>query len=99
MTQIKAVPPPDSSEGKAAKQQLDQLSSDIQTAIDAGKSALDGLSSNPSVGEIAAAAAALAPQVQSLADETKTAVNTLKDAGGSLADAFKNTESCQNLGA
>ena len=75
------------------------LSSDSAvTSKHAGKSALAGLSGNPSAGEIAGAVASLAPQVQSLANETKSAVSTLKDAGGSLASAFKNTESCQNLG-
>ena len=33
LTQIKAVPPPDSSEGQAAKQQLDQLTTDISNAL------------------------------------------------------------------
>jgi hypothetical protein len=40
----------------------------------------------------------LAPQVQSLANETKSAITSLKDAGGSLSSAFKSTDSCKSLG-
>lgn len=66
ITQIKAVPPPKSSQGQAAKQQLDQLSNDITTTIDATKSAIDQLQGNASVATVTAAVAALAPQVKSL---------------------------------
>jgi hypothetical protein len=98
VSEIKAVPPPDSSEGQAAKQQLDQLSSDITNTVNAAKSAVTQIQDDASVASIAAAIAALAPQVKTLADETKSAVSTLKSAGGSLASAFKSTDSCQNLG-
>ena len=98
LTQIKAVPPPDSSQGQAAKQQLDQLSTDISNAVDAASTALTQLQANPSAAALSATVATLAPQVQSLANETKSAISTLKDAGGSLSSAFKSTDSCKSLG-
>jgi hypothetical protein len=98
LTQIKAVPPPDSSQGQAAKQQLDQLTTDISNAVDAASTALTQLQANPSAAALSATVATLAPQVQSLANETKSAISTLKDAGGSLSSAFKNTDSCKSLG-
>jgi phage-related protein len=98
LTQIKAVPPPDSSEGQAAKQQLDQLTTDISNAVDAASTALTQLQANPSAAALSATVATLAPQVQSLANETKSAITTLKDAGGSLSSAFKSTDSCKSLG-
>jgi hypothetical protein len=98
LTQIKAVPPPDSSEGQAAKQQLDQLSTDISNAVDAASTALTQVQANPSAAALSATVATLAPQVQSLASETKSAISTLKDAGGSLSSAFKSTDSCKSLG-
>jgi hypothetical protein len=97
-TEIKAVPPPDTSEGQAAKQQLDQLTTDVGNAVDAAKSALAQIQGNLSAATITAAVAALAPQVQSLVSEAKSAIGTLKSAGGSLASAFKSTDSCKNLG-
>ena len=98
VTQVKAVEPPDSSEGQAAKQQLDQLTTDIGNTIDAAQPALVQLQANPSVAAISATIAALAPQIQNLANETKSAIDTLNSAGGSLGTAFKSTESCKNLG-
>jgi hypothetical protein len=98
VSQVKAVEPPDSSEGQAAKQQLDQLTTDIDNTINAAQPALVQLQANPSVAGISATIAALAPQIQNLANETKSAIDTLKSAGGSLGDAFTSTESCKNLG-
>lgn len=98
MTQINAVPPPDTSEGQAAKQQLDQLTTDVTNALDAAKTALAQIQGNASATTIAAAVATLAPQVQSLASETTSAISALKGAGGSLGSAFKSTDSCKNLG-
>jgi hypothetical protein len=96
--QIKAVPPPDTSQGQAAKQQLDQLTTDLNNTVDAASTALTELQANPSAAAVSATVATLAPQVQSLASETNSAISTLKSAGGSLASAFKNTDSCQSLG-
>ena len=73
-TQIKAVPAPNSSEGQAAKQQLDQLSTDITTTINSAKSAVDQLQGNASVATITAAVSTLAPQVKSLATEAESAI-------------------------
>src|SRR3982751_3408413 len=96
--QIKTVPPPDSSEGQAAKQQLDQLTTDIDNTVNAAKSALTQIQANPSSATISAAVATLAPQVQNLANETNSAVTTLKNAGSSLGSAFKDADSCKSLG-
>jgi len=98
LTQIKAVPPPDSSQGQAAKQQLDQLTTDISNTVDAASTALTQVQANPSAAALSATVVTLAPQVQSLANETKSAISTLKDAGGSLSSAFKSTDSCKSLG-
>jgi ABC-type glycerol-3-phosphate transport system substrate-binding protein len=98
VTQIKAVPPPDTSQGQAAKQQLDQLTTDINNTIDAAQTAVTQIQANPSAAGISAMVATLAPQVQSLASETNSAISSLKGAGGSLASAFKSTDSCKSLG-
>ena len=97
-TQIKAVPPPDSSQGQAARQQLDQLTTDISDTVNAAKSTLAQLEGTGSAATVTAAVALLAPQVKSLASEASSAVSTLKSAGGSLASAFKSTDSCKSLG-
>jgi len=97
VTEIKAVPPPNTDEGQAAKQQLNQLTGDVETVLGAAKSGLAQLQDNASAATITAAVAALAPQVQSLVSEARSAIGTLKDAGGSLGSAFKSTDSCKSL--
>lgn len=97
-TQIKAVPAPDTSQGQAAKQQLNQLTTDINNTINAARSAVAQIPADASAVTVAATVTTLAPQVQNLASEAKSAVSALKSAGGSLASAFKSTDSCQNLG-
>lgn len=98
VNQIKAVSPPDTEQGQAAKQQLDQLTGDITGAVDSAKSALTQIQGNASAATIAGAVALIGPQVQSLLNESKSAISALKSAGGSLASAFKNTDSCKSLG-
>ena len=97
-TQIKAVPPPDTSDGQAAQQQLNQLLSDVKSTVGAATTAAAQIPDDASVASIAAVITVLTPQVQNLASEAKAAASSLRDAGGSLASAFKSTDSCQNLG-
>jgi hypothetical protein len=66
--------------------------------VDAAKTAAGQIQANASASTITAAVAAFAPQVQNLANETKSTISTVKSAGGSLADAFKSTKSCKSLG-
>jgi hypothetical protein len=94
---LKAVPPPDTDEGKAAKQQLSQFSDHATSTVDSAKSALSQLSGNASAQAITAALASFAPQVQSLVSQAKSTVTAVKSAGGALASAFKSTDSCKNL--
>ena len=95
--QINVVPPLDSSQGQAAKRQLDQLTTNINNTIDAAKTALTQILVKPS-SAISAVVATLAPQMNNLASETKSAIGTLKSAGGSLGSAFKSTDSCKSPG-
>jgi hypothetical protein len=97
-TQIAAVPPPDTSDGQAAKQQVDQLSSSLTTTVDSAKSTAAQIPSNASTGAIAAALAGLAPQLKTLATTAQTTLTSLQNAGGSLASSFKSADSCKSLG-
>jgi hypothetical protein len=98
VTQIKTVPPPNSSQGQAAKQQIDQLTSDAKMTVNAAQTSVAQIPDNASAKTILTEVIALAPQVKSLATEAKSAIDMLKSTSGSLASAFKNTKSCTNLG-
>ena len=97
-TQIEAVPPPNTSDGQAAKKQIDQLSTEVASTVNSAKSAVAQIPAEASATTVAAALAPLAPQVQKLASTAQSTMKSLQTAGGSLADAFKSTKSCENLG-
>jgi phage shock protein A len=96
-TQVKAVPAPSTSDGTAAKQQINKLSTELATTLDSVKSAIAQIPSNASALDIASALAPLAPQVTSLASTADSTVKAVQSAGGSLSDAFKSTDSCKSL--
>jgi hypothetical protein len=97
-TQIKAVPAPNTSEGQAAKQQVDQVLTQATSTLDSAKSAVASVPADASAGAIAAALAPLAPQIQSLVSTAQDTLKSLQTAKGSLGSAFKSESSCKNLG-
>ena len=96
-TQIKALPPPNTSQGQATKQQLDQLSSDLTKTVDSVKAAADGLQADSSAATVAAAALTVAPEVQSLATTAKSAISSLQSSKDAMSKAFKSADSCKSL--
>jgi len=96
-TQVKAVPAPNTSDGNAAKQQISTLSTELATTLSSVKSAVAQIPNNASALQIASALAPLAPKVTSLASTADSTVKAVENAGGSLSDAFKSTDSCKSL--
>ena len=96
--QIKALPPPNTEQGKTTKQQLDQFESDLSTTVASTKTVLADLQTNSGAANIAAAVLTLGPQFQSLAATAKTAVSSLKSGKDAMSSAFKNADSCKSLG-
>ena len=99
ISQIKAAPPPDTSEGKAAKQQINQLATQVQTTSAAVKSAASNLPANASLSQIVSALSGLLPQFQTLTSSAQSTAKAIQSAGGSLADAFKGERACKQLGS
>ena len=97
-TQIKAVPPPNTSDGQAAKTQVDQLSSQVASTVSTAQTAVASIPDNASLTTVAAALVPLAPQVNGLASTAQATVKSLQSAKGSLASAFKSADSCKSLG-
>jgi hypothetical protein len=98
ISQIKAAPAPNTSEGQAAKKQIDQLASEVQATSAAVKSAASRLPAHATVAQIASALSSLVPQFQTLKSSAQSTVKSIENAGGSLASAFKSEKACQQLG-
>jgi hypothetical protein len=94
---IKAVPAPNTAGGQAAKQQLQQLSTELSTTAASAKAVVTGLQANASAATVAAAVLTVAPQVKSLASSAQSTVSTLKSQKGNVSSAFKSAESCKSL--
>ena len=97
-SQIKAMPPPNTSEGQTAKKQIDQLASQVQTTSTAVKSATSKLPANATVAQMVSALSTLVPQFQTLQSTAQSTVKAIQSAGGSLASAFKSERACKQLG-
>jgi len=98
VSQIKAVPPPNTSQGQGAKKQVDQLTTQVQATTSAAKKAAASLPANATTAQTVQALSSLAPQLQTLATTAQSTVKALKSAGGSLASAFQSASACKNLG-
>jgi hypothetical protein len=98
ISQIKAVPAPNTSEGKTAKSQIDALETQVQSTKGAVQSAASKLPAHPTVSQITSELSTLVPQFQALKHSAQSTVKTIENAGGSLADAFKSERACNQLG-
>ena len=96
-SEIKAVPAPNTSEGKDAKKKVNGLVTQVQSTSAAAQSALAGLPANASLAQIVSALSALAPQLSALTTGAQSTVSSLQQAGTSLSKAFESTSACQKL--
>src|ERR1700756_6052562 len=90
-SEIKAVPAPNTSEGKDAKKKVNALVTQVQSTSAAAQSALAGLPANASLAQIVSALSALAPQLSALTTGAQSTVSSLQQAGSSLSKAFEST--------
>jgi len=95
--QIKAIPVPSASDGKAASQQLSQLTTDLTNTVQATKNGIATIQANPSAASITTVAATLQPLYKSLIDSTKSAVSSLGNNVVPLSLAFRRSDTCKKL--
>jgi len=98
VSQIKGAPAPNTSEGQAAKKQIDQLAKQVQTTSTAVKSSVLQLPANASLPQMVTALSKLVPQFQTLQSSAQSTLESIQGARGSLADAFKSEKACKQLG-
>jgi hypothetical protein len=98
VTEVKAVPPPNTSEGQDAKKQVNQLATQVEATTTAVKQAAAKLPPNASLPQIISALTALEPKLTSLSSTAQSTMSSLKQAKGSLASAFSNASACKDLG-
>lgn len=95
--QIRTLPAPGSSDGQAASQQLNQLTTDLSNTVTATKNGIAAIKTNPSAASITVVVVTLRPQYKGLINSAKSAVHALAHLAVPLALAFHRTQACKNL--
>jgi methyl-accepting chemotaxis protein len=96
-TNLRSLEPPNSDEGKQAKQQLETFSSQLESTVAQAKQTVDSVPAGASVSESLQKLAPLAPAVQDLSVQTSKTLESVKASGGKIKEGFDNADSCKKL--
>jgi len=94
---LNSLAAPKTQSGAQAKQQLEALSSDLQTTTNKAKQTLATVPENAGLVETAKQLAPLAPDLQSLAAEAKSTVQSIEASSSDLKQGFDQADSCKQL--
>ena len=94
---LKSLDPPNTDAGKQAKQQVDMLTSQLEATATQAEQTLDSVPKGASASEVVQDLAPLAPAIQSLAEQTSSALDSIKESGESIKEGFEQADSCKQL--
>jgi hypothetical protein len=94
-TDLQAIDAPDIDSGTQAKQQVDALASQLQSAVNIAKNAVDALPENTDLTDLAQKLLPLAPAFQSLATSTSNTLEAIETSGDELKEGFDNADACK----
>jgi hypothetical protein len=94
---LNALGAPKTESGAQAKQQLETFASNLQTTTDKAKQTLATVPENAGLTETATKLAPLAPDLQSLAAQTKTTVQSIEASSSDLKKGFEQADSCKQF--
>jgi septal ring factor EnvC (AmiA/AmiB activator) len=94
-TDLKAIGAPDIDSGTQAKQQVDALASQLQSALNIAKNTIDALPKDANLNELAQKLLPLAPAIQSLATSTSNTVKAIETSGDELKEGFDKADACK----
>jgi len=97
-SRLEAVPAPKTSDVRAIKKEIDLLATQIRRTAADVKVAAANVGKNASRSQMSTALAALASQFQVLRTTAQATLASLESAGGSLANAFRGSNACKQLG-
>jgi septal ring factor EnvC (AmiA/AmiB activator) len=95
VTDLKAIDAPDIDSGTQAKQQVDALASQLQSAVNIAKNSIDALPEDTKLTDLAQQLLPLAPAIQSLATSASNTVKAIETSGDELKEGFESAEACK----
>ena len=94
---LKGLKPPDSGSGVQAQQQLNSLSTQLQTTSTQAKQAVASVPQGAGTSATLKALAPLAPSLQSLATTTQNTLNSIQASAKNLKEGFQKADSCKQF--
>jgi septal ring factor EnvC (AmiA/AmiB activator) len=95
VTDLKAIDAPDIDSGTQAKQQVDALASQLQSALNIAKNTIDALPKNTKLTDLTQKLLPLAPAIQSLATSASNTVKAIETSGDELKEGFESADACK----
>jgi septal ring factor EnvC (AmiA/AmiB activator) len=95
VTDLKAIDAPDIDSGTQAKQQVDALASQLQSALNIAKNTIDALPENANLQELAQKLLPLGPAIQSLGTSASNTVKAIETSGDELKEGFDSADACK----
>lgn len=93
---LKAIGPPDTESGQQAQQEVQQLGDSIEQHANKARDLVDGASGSGAAG-IVSTARSLLVEIGAAADQLKSALTSLEQAGQDIKDGIQSSDSCQKL--
>lgn len=94
-TDLKAIDAPDIDSGQQAKQQVDALASQLQSAVNLAKDTVDALPEDAKLTQLAQELLPLAPAIQALATSTSNTVKAIQESSDELKQGFQDADACK----
>jgi len=95
-TNLKGDKPPNTDEGKKAKQQIDSLATQLQSTASKAKQTVESVQ-GASASQALHALSSLAPELQSLAQQVSSALSAIEASSSKLKEGFDKADSCKQF--
>lgn len=96
-TDLKSTNPPDTDAGTQAKQQIDSLSSQLDTTVAKAEQTLDSVPQGAGLTETAQKLAPLIPDLSSLLVSTSSTLSAVQASATEIKDGFEKADSCKQF--
>lgn len=94
---LKSIDPPNTDEGKKAKQELVSLNTQLDQTVTKTKQTVAGLSAGAGVAEIVQTLGTLVPSLQTLATSASNTISSIQASSQKLKDGFDSAKSCKQF--
>jgi uncharacterized phage infection (PIP) family protein YhgE len=96
-TNLKGDKPPDTGEGKQAKQQIDSLATQLQSGAAKAKQTAESVPQGASASQALQALSSLAPELRSLSQQVSSTLSSIEASSSKLKEGFDKADSCKQF--